>query len=90
MQFRQASRAEARLELVKTWILMYWATSFHSPSMDELAAHFKTSKSVVFYWLEKFERDGWIEPRTPGQSRNIIPARVAGLLKTLDRNLPNT
>ncbi len=79
------SRSSERLKSVKAWILDYWATSFQSPSMEEIAEHFKTSKSVVSSWLDKFERDGWITPRTPGRPRNIIPAHVAGLLKELDQ-----
>jgi transposase len=78
------SAARQRLELVKGFILLYWKTSYTSPTSREIAAHFSTSTSVVSTWLIKLEDEGWIAPRPEkGYARHIIPITVMKILSTI-------
>lgn len=65
-----------RLEQVKAYIREFWEKNHYSPSTNEIAAEFKTSTSVVKYWMVEFEKSGWIEPRRPATVRNIVPVEI--------------
>lgn len=65
-----------RLELVKSYIQEYWEKHHFSPGNNELADHFGVSTSVAAHWLERLEKDEWIEPREPKIARNIVPVEI--------------
>lgn len=65
-----------RLEVVKGFIVEYWERHHYSPSTNEMADYFQASTSVVSYWLDRLERDGWIEMREAGVARNIVPVEI--------------
>lgn len=65
-----------RLETVKEYIKACWEEHHFSPANNELAAHFGVSTSVAAHWLERLEKDGWIEPREPKIARNIVPVEI--------------
>lgn len=76
---RQQKTSQAyldRLEQVKKYIMDFWETHHYSPSTNEIADYFETSTSVVKYWMNRFEKDGWIEPRASSTVRNIVPVEI--------------
>lgn len=75
--------ARARLELVKAYILDYWRTFSTSPSRREIADRFQTSTSVVETWIVKLEKSGWMVQRRAGLTRQIVPAKVREMLKSI-------
>lgn len=66
----------ARLETVKGFVMDYWNKHHYPPSINEIAADFEVSTSVASYWLDRLERDGWIEARDAGIARNIVPVEI--------------
>ena len=66
----------AKLETVKRYVREYWILHHSPPGVNDLSREFNASTSNVVAWLDRLESDGWIEPRTPGASHNIIPAEI--------------
>lgn len=77
-----------RLEKLKDFIRAYWEKEHYSPSIAEIKAEFHTSTSHVSKWLDRLEKDGWIEKRKPGVARNIVPVEIFAGRDVFLTNIP--
>jgi len=59
----------SKLDEVYNFIGRYKTSNGYSPSRDELAVTFSTSKSVIGFYLRHMVRLGWIIPPKFGISR---------------------
>jgi len=63
---------------VLDFIHAFWKENRFSPSVREIADHFRTSTSVINYYLLGLEfRLQLIQPRAKGMARNIVPVALA-------------
>jgi SOS-response transcriptional repressor LexA len=62
-----------KIEAIKDYIRSYRKKYCMSPAIRDIANEFKMSTSTVAYYINILDREGWLRPRQPGLSRNIIP-----------------
>ena len=68
---------QKRRYIVYQYILDFWREHKKSPSLRDIADEFRTSTSVISYYLDALVEDGYIMPRTEGEARTIIPVVIA-------------
>ena len=69
---RRVSTAN-KISAIKDYIRSYRKEYCISPTIRDMANEFKMSTSTVAYYINILGREGWLRPRQPRLSRNIIP-----------------